>query len=78
MMSSKILIYVMVHFQSKWCYWYINASNVQMIDAYSKNISLLAEADSQPCQTSNTEGSREIVNGSKPSTIFVKHFIFDV
>ena len=29
----------------------MNASDVQMTDAYSKNISLLAEAASQPCQT---------------------------
>ena len=60
MMSSKMLIYVMIHFQSKWFYWYMNALNVQMIGAYLKNVSFLGETDLQRCQLSNTEGLTEI------------------
>ena len=56
MMTSKMLIYVMIHFQSKWFYWYMNALNVQMIEAYLKNVLFLSERDLQPCQLSNTEG----------------------
>ena len=65
MMSSKILIYVMVHFQSKWFYWYMNASDVQMIVAYLENVSFLAEADLQLCQLSNTKGLTKIFNRVK-------------
>ena len=62
MMSSKMLIYVMIHFQSKWFYWYMNALNVQMIEAYLKNVLFLAERDLQPCQLSNMEGLTKIFN----------------
>ena len=36
------------------------------------------EANSEPCQISKMELFAKIVNGQKPLTFFVKHFILDV
>ena len=38
----------------------------------------MSEAYSEPCQTSKMELFAKIVNGQKPFTIFVKHFIWGV
>ena len=38
----------------------------------------IAEAYSEPCQTSKKEHFAKIVNGYKPSTIFAKCFILDL